>query len=139
MQIEKHQGIFFDDTALNGIKLICEGENVNNQVQNEVTSTVAPWGRWFGEAHCNRQGNRKRFLTSFSLQVEPRVTIFLCKTLFNLRFRQNNVISALTGWRKPRPVAMLPVLFSTLIVFMFANFQLINTYNLHILHVIKYM
>ncbi|XP_060604351.1 vitelline membrane outer layer protein 1-like [Ruditapes philippinarum] len=98
IKIEKHQGIFFDDTALNGIKLICEPNDVNNNMQNTVNSTVGPWGRWFGEAHCERQGNRKRFLTSFNLQVEPRQQILDDSSVNYVKFKCRDLHGTLPSY-----------------------------------------
>ncbi|XP_045193312.2 vitelline membrane outer layer protein 1 homolog [Mercenaria mercenaria] len=70
MKIEGRQGWFGDDTALNGIKLICRSPDEYSSIKNHVTSKVGSWGRWVGEAYCNSGAGKRDFLTAFSLQVE---------------------------------------------------------------------
>lgn len=59
-----------DNTALNAIKLICA--TPYGKITGEVTSTVGHWGSWVGQTKCLSRGHKRRYLTSFDLQVEAR-------------------------------------------------------------------
>ncbi|XP_053374359.1 vitelline membrane outer layer protein 1 homolog [Mercenaria mercenaria] len=67
MKIEANLGQG-DDTALNGIKLICK--SLDGTLSNTITSATAPWGDWTGETYCTGS-HGPSFLTSFGLQVDP--------------------------------------------------------------------
>lgn len=69
MKIEGRQGSSYDDTALNGIKLICETMS-GPAYQHEITSAMGDWGEWVGRSTCDDRHGKKQFLTSFRLQVE---------------------------------------------------------------------
>ncbi|GAB0201165.1 vitelline membrane outer layer protein 1 [Grus japonensis] len=62
LKVEPHRGFFGDDTALNGVRLLCQDREV-------VTSSEGPRGTWSFPLSCGR-GQR---LVSFRLRVEaPR-------------------------------------------------------------------
>ena len=67
LQIEEKQGSRGDDTAMNGIRLLC-APSTGDAFGGQVTSGVGPWGTWRGDARC-RNGY---FLSAFTLQVEGR-------------------------------------------------------------------
>ncbi|XP_015706664.1 vitelline membrane outer layer protein 1 homolog [Coturnix japonica] len=58
--MEPPQGVFRDDTALNGIQLLCNEKGV-------ITSSEGLWGSWLPARGCPRSSR----LTSFRLRVEP--------------------------------------------------------------------
>ncbi|XP_045169409.2 vitelline membrane outer layer protein 1 homolog [Mercenaria mercenaria] len=59
-----------DDSALNGIKLICK--SLDGKLSNTKTSSTGPWGTWMGETICPGTDG-PFFLTSFSLKVQAPV------------------------------------------------------------------
>ncbi|XP_045193286.2 vitelline membrane outer layer protein 1-like [Mercenaria mercenaria] len=61
-----------DDTALNGIKLICQSPFGHTSRRGVATSSVGPWGGWVGEALCDNRNDKQQFLTSFNLQSEQK-------------------------------------------------------------------
>jgi len=61
-QVEHYLGSR-DDTALNGIRLVCSDDAT-------VTSTVGGYGYWQGHVACRQHHS---YLTAFSLQVESYV------------------------------------------------------------------
>ncbi|NXC38333.1 VMO1 protein, partial [Penelope pileata] len=60
--VEPPQGFFRDDTALNGIRLLCNKQGI-------VTSSEGLWGEWLPAKDCGRTAR----IVSFRLRVEqPR-------------------------------------------------------------------
>jgi hypothetical protein len=66
--IEDYQEFPHDNTALNGIRLICKNTN-GTIVDRNVTSKVGPFGKWVGETVCEKINGVQLYLTSFALQV----------------------------------------------------------------------
>ncbi|XP_040202848.1 vitelline membrane outer layer protein 1 homolog [Rana temporaria] len=66
LSVEPSQG-HGDDTALNGIRLLC-AEPGSEDIKARITSTMAKWGSWTGIQWCP-SGD----LISFSLRVEPPI------------------------------------------------------------------
>ncbi|XP_063048409.1 vitelline membrane outer layer protein 1-like [Engraulis encrasicolus] len=64
LKVEKSQGIS-DDTALNGIRLICRHVK-NFDDQTTITSSTAKWGTWTKSLDCGSKG----YLKSFNLRVQ---------------------------------------------------------------------
>ncbi|KAL3881708.1 hypothetical protein ACJMK2_028109 [Sinanodonta woodiana] len=64
----QHSG---DDTSLNAILLQCESVN-GSLFGGQVRSGEGSYGDWTGWSGCNKQAGTHDFLTSFSLQVEPK-------------------------------------------------------------------
>ncbi|XP_029862841.1 vitelline membrane outer layer protein 1 homolog [Aquila chrysaetos chrysaetos] len=61
LKVEPHKGFFGDDTALNGIRLLCS--------TGMATANEGPWGSWSYPLSCGRSQR----LVSFRLRVEaPR-------------------------------------------------------------------
>ncbi|XP_060585461.1 vitelline membrane outer layer protein 1 homolog [Ruditapes philippinarum] len=67
-KIEDYQEFPHDNTALNGIRLICKNTN-GTIVDRNVTSKVGPFGKWVGETVCEKINGVQLYLTSFALQV----------------------------------------------------------------------
>ncbi|KAK3867737.1 hypothetical protein Pcinc_026830 [Petrolisthes cinctipes] len=51
LKVENNQ-IMFDSTALNGVSLVCRAGRRHGSVVGNVTSTVAPWGKWKATREC---------------------------------------------------------------------------------------
>ncbi|XP_040271208.1 vitelline membrane outer layer protein 1 homolog [Bufo bufo] len=63
LKVEASIGRRGDDTALNGIGLLCEYHN--GSTAGMITSRVSPWGQWTNVSRCQEH------LAAFRLQVEP--------------------------------------------------------------------
>ncbi|XP_053167122.1 vitelline membrane outer layer protein 1-like [Hemicordylus capensis] len=75
IKVQAHQGIWYDDTALNGIRLYCTKGQV-------IESKTGPWGNWSEAKYCPK-GN----FISFGLRVEKPQGPFLDDTAAsNVRF-----------------------------------------------------
>ncbi|XP_053164386.1 vitelline membrane outer layer protein 1-like [Hemicordylus capensis] len=75
LKVQAHQGIWYDDTALNGIRLYCTDGIV-------VESKTGPWGEWTEAKYCPK-GN----LISFTLRVDKhRGITHDNKAAVNVRF-----------------------------------------------------
>ena len=84
-QIEERQGRG-DDTALNGIKLIC-GTRSGISDGSFATSKVGLWGDWLGEVRCNGG----QVMSAFALQVEE----WQVETLFMRQHTTNPTIRSM--------------------------------------------
>ncbi|XP_054245943.1 vitelline membrane outer layer protein 1-like [Indicator indicator] len=76
LKVEAKQGfwLFRDDTALNGIRLICSDGTV-------IESSVGSWGNWTKAQFCSSSK-----LVSFSLHVEKRKHLLDNTMANNIRF-----------------------------------------------------
>ncbi|XP_063996811.1 vitelline membrane outer layer protein 1-like [Pogoniulus pusillus] len=76
LKVDAYQGfwLFYDDTALNGIRLICGDGTV-------IESSVGRWGNWTKAQFCSSSK-----LVSFSLRVEKRRYLLDDTMANNVRF-----------------------------------------------------
>ncbi|KAG9469486.1 hypothetical protein GDO78_020393, partial [Eleutherodactylus coqui] len=65
LKVQQSKGPFIDDTALNGIALLCAKDSSREAVRI-IRSSVGEFGSWGHTYWCDS----KRFLISFSLRVE---------------------------------------------------------------------
>ncbi|XP_063070703.1 vitelline membrane outer layer protein 1-like [Engraulis encrasicolus] len=93
LKVEESQGIG-DDTALNGIRLICRHVD-NFDDQTTITSSTAEWGTWTKSLDCGSKG----YLKSFSLRVEHPLVETDDTAANNIKFRcTNSGVGELTGY-----------------------------------------
>ncbi|XP_053164380.1 vitelline membrane outer layer protein 1-like [Hemicordylus capensis] len=59
LKVQAHQGIWHDDTALNGIRLYCSNGKV-------IESKTGRWGEWTEAKYCP-----KGYIFAFTLRVDP--------------------------------------------------------------------
>ena len=67
-QVQRKQGFFRDDTALNGVKLGCSFEDKAGH-GGVITSYESPWGQWTNEQSCGYRGGNFMFIRGFSMRV----------------------------------------------------------------------
>uniref|UniRef100_A0A8D0B0G6 Vitelline membrane outer layer 1 homolog n=1 Tax=Salvator merianae TaxID=96440 RepID=A0A8D0B0G6_SALMN len=84
LKVESYQGIGIDDTALNGIRLLCtHGGRGDEQEAHAVESQSGIWGRWTEAVWCPRGS----YLVRFSLRTErPRASLHDDMGATNIRF-----------------------------------------------------
>ncbi|XP_031430709.1 vitelline membrane outer layer protein 1-like [Clupea harengus] len=84
LKVEKKQGSG-DDTALNGIRLLCR-HTENRNIQRIIWSSEQRWGRWTSYQNCGCG-----YLQSFNLRVErPKGGRVDDTAANNIRFRCTN-------------------------------------------------
>ena len=68
LKVESECGTFCDDTALNGISLICESKSGTDM--GTASSKVGLWGTWQNSLLCGYDGQLPRFLRGVQFRSE---------------------------------------------------------------------
>lgn len=79
--------LFGDDTAMNGLKLLCTGEHMNTT----ITSGFGHRGEWTPRVTCHQEYGQLMYLRAFALQVEEHVgflTLFIVTLIKLVLYRK---------------------------------------------------
>lgn len=104
LKSERFQGIFSDDTALNGIRLFCGDPDKNDTAV--ITSAVGPFGDWGKVFKCDFE------LNGFQILVEPPQGAgddtaannigFYCSSLTTTYFEGDGLSFSTAVWSPPQ-------------------------------------